>query len=90
MGDRRRAMQHLFRRANERLRSRMERLSVRGRQPVICECSDPDCMDVLELTRKEYQHVRDEGNFVITPGHGIDEIEHVVERGDAYEIVHKD
>jgi hypothetical protein len=88
MGDQR-AMQRVLR-ANERLRSRMEGLSVRGRRPVICECSDPDCIEVLELTREEYQHVRDEGNFVITPGHGIDEIEHVVERGDAYEIVHKD
>jgi hypothetical protein len=84
-----RAVERVFRAANERLRFRMERLSVRGRRPVICECSDPDCIEVLELTRKEYQHVRDEGNFVITPGHGIDEIEHVVERGNAYEIVRK-
>ena len=83
-------MQRVFRAANERLRSRMEDLSVRGRRPVICECSDPDCIEVLELTGTEYQHVRDEGNFVITPGHGIDEIEHVVERGEGYEIVHKD
>jgi hypothetical protein len=89
MGDQR-AMQRVFRAANERLRSRMEGLSFRGRRPVICECSDPDCIETLELTREEYQHVRDEGNFVITPGHGIDEIEHVVERGDAYEIVQKD
>jgi hypothetical protein len=83
-------MQSVFRAANERLRSRMEAMTYRGRRPVICECSDPDCMEVFELTRAQYRRVRERGNFVIAHGHVTPEIEHVVENCDGYDLVSKD
>jgi hypothetical protein len=85
-----RGVQSVFRAANERLRSRMEGVSYRGRRPVICECGDPDCMEILELTRDEYQRVRDQGNFVVATGHAAVELEHVVERRDGFDVARKD
>ena len=85
-----RSMQSVFRAANERLRSKMERLTYRGRRPVICECSDADCLRVLELSGAEYRRVREQGNFVIAPGHVTPEVEHVVESCEAYDVVRKD
>jgi hypothetical protein len=85
-----REMQSVFRAANERLRSRLEDLTYRGRRPVICECSDPECMEVLELTRAQYRQVREQGNFVIARGHVTPEVEHVVESTDDYDVVRKD
>lgn len=88
--NRERGIESVFRAANERLRSRMEALTYRGRYPVICECSIADCMEVLELTSAEYQLVRERGNFVIAHGHVTPELEHVVEIGDGYDVVRKD
>lgn len=84
-----RGVQNVFRAANERLRTRMEALTYRGRRPVICECSDTRCMEVLELRPEEYQRVRDCGYFVISHGHDMPEIEQIVERGDGYDVVEK-
>lgn len=87
---RERSMESVFRAANERLRSRMEAMTYRGRHPVICECSSMDCMDVLELTCAEYRLVRERGNFVIAHRHITPELERVVESGDGYDVVRKD
>ena len=83
-------MQWVFRAADERLRSRMDRPTYRGRRPVICECSDPECLEVLELTRAEYSRVRARGNFAIAHGHVTPEVERVVESCDGYDVVSKD
>ena len=83
-------MQSVFRAANERLRSRMEAMTYRGRRPVICECSDPNCMEVLELTSPQYCRVREQGNFVIAHGHVTPEVERVVESCEGYDVVSKD
>ena len=82
-------MQSVFRAANERLRVRMEGLLYRGRRPVICECSDPDCLEVLELTPEEYDEIRAAGNFVIASGHSLPAIERVVDRREWFDVVEK-
>jgi hypothetical protein len=84
-----RGVENVFRAANERLRSRMEALTYRGRRPVICECSSADCMEVLDLRPVEYQRVRDCGYFVVARGHGDPAIERLVERADGYDVVDK-
>ncbi len=84
-----RGVQYVFRAANERLRTRLEGLTYRGRQPVICECSDPDCMEVLDLTHEEYTLLRDKGHFVVLRGHDTPAVESVVESRDDYDIVDK-
>ena len=82
-------MQSVFRAANERLRARMEELFFRGPRPVICECSDPECMKVLQLERGEYQRIREGGYFVVANGHETPDIEQVVGRRDGYLVVDK-
>jgi hypothetical protein len=89
MGVIERGVQSVFRAANERLRTRMEGLLYHGRRPVICECSNPDCLDVLELTPEEYREVRGAGNFVVASGHSNPAIEYVVERRERFDIVKK-
>jgi hypothetical protein len=83
-----RGVENVFRAANERLRSRMEGLSYRGRRPVICECSDPDCLEVIDVSRDEYQAVRDGGNFIVAPGHETGGVQRVGS-GDGYDVVAK-
>jgi len=82
-----RAVQSVFRAANERLRARMEGYDAPG--PVICECSDQNCMDLLDLTPEEYEEVRAGGHFVVATGHETPEIENVVARRDGYLVVDK-
>jgi hypothetical protein len=56
-----------------------------------CECSNIDCTRLLPLTISEYEHVRsDPKQFVVAPGHELPEIEVVVLRMDACQIVVKE
>jgi hypothetical protein len=55
-----------------------------------CECSNIGCDLRLPLTLAAYEAVRrDPTQFVIAPGHELPEIEAVVSRTDAYQIVRK-
>ena len=69
MADEARGVQAVFRAANERLRERFEALTLQGRRPVICECADPGCMQVLEVADDEYDIARDENRYIVAPGH---------------------
>jgi len=84
-----RGVQSVFRAANERLRTHIERIIYRGARPVFCECSDPGCMELLPLAPEEYRQVREAGNFVVLNGHETPEIERVVARHNGYLIVEK-
>jgi hypothetical protein len=56
-----------------------------------CECSNIDCTRLLPMTVSEYERVRsDPKQFVVAPGHELPEIEVVVARNDAYQIVVKE
>jgi hypothetical protein len=56
-----------------------------------CECSNIDCALLLPMTVSEYERVRaDPRQFVVAPGHELPEIEHVVTRAGAYQVVVKD
>lgn len=85
-----RGVQSVFRAANERLRARMERRAPVDPRPVICECSDTSCMQVLEISRADYERMRRAGHFVIAQGHETLAIEHIVDERDGYAVVHKD
>ena len=63
--------EELFRRANERLRERAERIVEPGQSvPFLCECIDERCMDRLDLTLEDYARVRSDGErFVIAVPH---------------------
>jgi hypothetical protein len=56
-----------------------------------CECSNIDCTLLLPMTVAEYERVRaDPRQFVVAPGHELPEIEIVVARTSAYQIVVKE
>jgi hypothetical protein len=56
----------------------------------MCECSNIDCDLRLRLTLAEYEHARsDPAAFVVAHGHELPEIEDVVLRAPAYQLVRK-
>lgn len=57
---------------------------------VVCECADDDCVQRLNLTRREYEAARSEPVlFVVAHGHVEPEIEEVISRTERYELVRK-
>jgi hypothetical protein len=56
----------------------------------MCECSQASCNLLLPLTVWEYEQVRaDPTQFLIAPGHERPEIEIVIARHVAYQVVRK-
>jgi hypothetical protein len=56
----------------------------------ICECGRLGCNELIELTRGEYEAIRDDPRrFAILDGHEILEAERIVERHDRYLVVEK-
>jgi hypothetical protein len=55
-----------------------------------CECSALDCNQLISITPRDYEDVREHGRrFVMMPGHEDPSVELVVERRSAYVIVEK-
>jgi hypothetical protein len=82
----------LFREVNERVND----IADAERQPqhdltgYVCECANPDCTFVLQLSGDEYETVRaDAAQFVVLPDHYTPEIESLVSRHERYWIVKK-
>ncbi len=56
----------------------------------VCECGRLNCNKLLQLTRPEYETVRENPRrFAIVDGHEILEAEVIVERHDRYLVVEK-
>jgi hypothetical protein len=57
---------------------------------MMCECSDENCTQRLELTIKERENIRENKDyFIVLRGHEDLEIEKIVERRPKYTIVEK-
>ena len=57
----------------------------------ICECARTGCLDRIQLTPREYEHIRADGtHFLVVPGHENAELEFVVDKFAKYFIVEKD
>jgi hypothetical protein len=55
-----------------------------------CECASLECNQLVELTPREYEHVRgDPRRFLVLRGHELPEVEVVVESHDGYVVVRK-
>lgn len=81
----------VFRTVNEAIEERAAEMGGLDEYEFICECSAADCFARINLTLREYEHIRSEGvRFVVTPGHEEDEVELVVGRTATYFIVEKD
>jgi hypothetical protein len=80
-----RAVQDVFKTANERLRRRrrVDRLTL------LCECSSRQCLEDLQLTAEEYDELRPRGHFVL-PGHADPAVERIIERRPGFDLVQKD
>jgi hypothetical protein len=82
----------LFREINERIE---EAAAPHGRRDghvfeFFCECSNADCTLLLPMTLASYEAVRSNPEaFVIAPGHDLPEIETVIARHPAYQVVRK-
>jgi hypothetical protein len=86
------ANEAIFRSANERIRDKaIEVDHAVGFMPFICECADPRCTDLLQMTLGEYEHVRaDPHTFTIARGHEAGASERVIGGdGDRYAVVEK-
>lgn len=79
----------IFRRVNEHVREAEERVS-HDFPRFICECSNMDCDRRILVPLEVYKETRRHpARFFISPGHGLPDIEKVVEEHDAFEIVEK-
>ena len=81
----------VFRQVNERIEEVAETLEIQSQAlGLICECADENCLQSISMTRAEYEHVRsDARQFAVYPGHERADIEEVVERRKAYNVVRK-
>ncbi len=78
-----------FREANEKLGEKRMELKADGRTPFLCECSDPGCTELLQLTHAEYERVRSAANWFVTAVGHDRELERVVQEYDGYAVVEK-
>jgi hypothetical protein len=71
--------QVVFGEVNERIVGLSGGWGQRGVSLFICECSDQECAEALEIAPAEYQRVRGEGaRFVVVAGDQLPELERVV------------
>jgi hypothetical protein len=81
----------LFRSVNERI----EEVAASGvaddhQYEFFCECSNAGCNLLLPMTVAQYESVRkNPTHFLVAPGHELPEIETVVARERAYQVVAK-
>lgn len=58
------------------------------RPEFLCECSDPACIEQVELSVAEYEEVRSSPlRFLIAPSHHVPQVERVVEENDHFVVV---
>jgi hypothetical protein len=84
----------IFRKANEEIRDRAEAVLEDGqdRLPVICECAEETCSEVLRVPLREYERVRSNPRlFFNAPGHDAagGRWAQVVERHEDYVVIEK-
>jgi hypothetical protein len=87
----------LFRTLNERLKELDDRLDTaaigapaRDREEFFCECGQLECMARFEMTRAQYEAVREHSErFLVLTDHVLSDIERVVEEHAHFAVVEK-
>jgi hypothetical protein len=80
--------QALFREVNERIEEFATGFDVGEHDSYVCECGNPQCTEPMELTRAEYEAVREHANrFAVVSDHENPAAETVVEQHGRYSIV---
>ena len=81
-----------FREANERIRESAEEYEIGDDVPFFCECADPECREIAQLSLAEYEAVRSAPRrFINLPDHEVNArgAVVVVSRNDRYVVVEK-
>jgi hypothetical protein len=85
--------QSTFRDANQRIHdAALQRAFAEEAFPVICECADPSCREILMVQPDEYEEVRANARrFVTVPGHHVEApgVSRVVGEREGYVLVEK-
>jgi hypothetical protein len=83
----------LFREVNERIkqvRAGTHDPGLRDTFAILCECGDQNCIEEIQVTPQEYEQVRaDPRQFLIVPGHGVPDVEEIVDAGEGFEVARK-
>jgi len=81
----------LYRSVNERIEDLNEAFgTLTDTMTVVCECGDGSCAQQIDVPVADYERVRSDPElFLIVPGHEIADVEDVVERHDAFDVVRK-
>jgi hypothetical protein len=82
----------IFRNANEGISEAAEAAEIEDRVPLICECADPACREIVQMSMQEYCEIREDPRlFWNVPGHeaSAQGWAQVVERHDRYVVVLK-
>ena len=82
----------IFRHANEGIREGAEAEEIEGGVPFICECADPACREIVQMSVKEYREIREDPRvFLNVPGHeaSAQGWAQVIESYDRYVVVVK-
>lgn len=62
----------VFRSANETIEAAAARSELEEQLPILCECADPACTEIVRLSMQEYEEVRaDPRWFVNAVGHDV-------------------
>jgi hypothetical protein len=81
----------VFREVNERINDLAEHFGLEE-QPLdlVCECGDPSCVERISMSRDAYEQLRgDPTHFAVFPGHEDSDVEDVIARQGAYDVVRK-
>lgn len=82
-----------FREANEQIGAKAREKHTAEDQPVpfICECADPSCTTLLQLTLVQYEEVREESRqFLTAIGHErVEGLVEVITKNHSYLLVRK-
>ena len=59
----------IARESNDHIAERAERLRFLSRVPMLCECDDGDCTEIVLIALDEYRRARTQRDLLAYPGH---------------------
>ena len=82
--------QALFREVNDQIQSLNAEWTADAEEVVLCECTNPDCQEPIEITAPEYETVRRfPTRFLVRPGHASPVGDRVIIDTGSYLVVEK-
>ena len=57
--------------SNDHIASRAEALHFTSRVPLLCECEDPGCQELILLSLDDFRRLRRMGDAVVAPDHSL-------------------